>query len=360
MMNKELIDITIENENKLVVTYEAAKEDAEYAFYLMQDNEAIEKIYYSENPKAEFLLASYGKYRVKVFERIKGDAIESIVSDSVRGGKVKKKYRGPKEAVVKAENVTKKFRLYKKTSDKLKSLFSLSKNAEYHLALKNVSFEALNGEVIGIIGVNGSGKSTLSNLLAGITIPTEGTLEIKGKALMLAVGTGMNPQLTGFENIKFKCLMMGFDEAQIKEITPAIIEFAEIGKFIHQPMKTYSSGMKARLGFAISINADPDILIIDEALSVGDERFTQRCLDKIQEFVERGKTIFFVSHSAGQMKKFCTKAIWLHEGRMMQYGDIDLVINEYQQFLKILKDYKNDIAPDLDARIKYRLYAIKY
>jgi len=358
-MNKDLIEVKIENENNLLVSYNDPKDDALYAFYLLFEREIIERVSYSENAEAEFRLEMDGKYKVKIYERKEGEPVETIFTEPVLIFR-DKAYKGPKEVVVDAKNITKKFRLYKKTSDKLKSLFSTGKNAEYHLALKNVSFEALNGEVIGIIGVNGSGKSTLSNLLAGITVPSEGTLDVKGKALMLAVGTGMNPQLTGLENIKFKCLMMGLTEAKIKEITPAIIEFAEIGKFINQPMKTYSSGMKARLGFAISANVDPDILIIDEALSVGDERFTQRCLDRIQDFVEKGKTIFFVSHSAGQVRKFCTKAIWLHEGRMMQYGEISLVINEYQQFLNILKDYKKYIAPDLQTRIKYKLYAIKY
>jgi len=359
-MNKDKIDVKIENGNNMTVSYTAPKDDALYAFYLLLDKEIIERASYSEIAEAEFQLEIGGKYKVKIYERKEGEPVETIFTDPVFVRISKKKYKGPREVVVEARNVTKKFRLYKKTSDKLKSLFSFNKNVEYHLALKNISFEALNGEVIGIIGVNGSGKSTLSNLLAGISTPTEGILDVKGKALMLGVGTGMNSNLTGLENIKFKCLMMGLSEAEIKEITPAIIEFAELGKFIDQPMKAYSSGMKARLGFAISANVDPDILIIDEALSVGDERFTQRCLDKIQEFVQKGKTIFFVSHSASQMRKFCSKAIWLHEGRMMQYGEISLVIDEYQQFLKILKDYKRDIAPDLRTRIKYRIYAIKY
>jgi len=341
-MNKDLIDVRLEDEDKLVVFYAAEQKKARYAFRLVLEKEVIAKRTYSRSKKAEFILEKQGNYTVKIFEKQVEKEVETIITEPIYfdalGSTEKKLYKGTQEVVIKAENITKKYKLYKKTSDKLKSLFSLTKNIEYHLALKNISFEIQNGEVIGIIGVNGSGKSTLSNLLAGITIPTEGSLEVKGKALMLAVGAGMNPHLTGLENIKFKCLMMGFDEAQIKKITPAIIEFAELGKFINQPMKTYSSGMKSRLGFAISVNADPDILILDEALSVGDARFTQRCLDKIQEFVEKGKTIFFVSHSAGQMRQFCTKAIWLHEGEMMLYDDIDLVVNEYQQFIKNLKE----------------------
>jgi len=362
-MNKDLIDIRIEDENKLVVLYDGQQklhEDQKtprYAFRLFLEKEMVAKKPYSQHTKAEFVLEEQGEYRVKIFEKKVDREVQKITTDPVFFGalsEVTKTYKGLKEVVVKAENVTKKFRLYKKTSDIIKSLFSFNKNIEYHVALKNVSFEVKNGEVIGIIGVNGSGKTTLSNLLAGITIPTEGSLEVKGKALMLAVGTGMNSQLTGLENIKFKCLMMGLEEAKIKEITPAIIEFADIGIFIDQPVKTYSSGMRSRLGFAISVNVDPDILIVDEALAVGDARFTERCFGKIQEFVEKGKTIFFISHSAGQMRRFCTKAIWLHDGRIMKYDDIDLVVDEYKQFLRdCSEDNKKSSELSLHLRIKY-------
>jgi len=160
-MKRYWIDIKIENENELVVSYNDAKEDTEYAFYLLWGKEVIKKIPYSEDLKAEFHLAEYGEYRVKIYEQKKRQPIERILTDSVFVGKPKKTYKGTKEVVIKAENVTKKYRLYKKTSDRLKSLFSLNKNIEYHLALKNISFEVQNGEVIGIIWVNGSGKSTL-------------------------------------------------------------------------------------------------------------------------------------------------------------------------------------------------------
>ena len=363
-MNKNLVDVRIEDKNKLVVFYDGQKKSREdeiktsYAFRLFLEKEMVAKKPYSRRSKAEFILEERGEYKVRVFERRTGQEVQTFFTEPIFFGimdEMKKTYKGPREVVVQAKNISKKFRLYSKTSDKIKSLFNFSRNVEYHLALDNVSFEVLNGEVIGIVGVNGSGKTTLSNLLAGITIPSKGSLEVKGKALMLAVGTGMNTQLTGLENIKFKCLMMGLDEAKIKEITPAIIEFADIGKFIYQPVKTYSSGMRSRLGFAISANVDPDILIVDEALSVGDARFTQRCLDKIQEFVVKGKTIFFVSHSAGQMRKFCTKAIWLHEGRMMKFDDINVVVEEYKQFLKDCNE-SNKSSLSLRMKIKYGIY----
>jgi len=356
-MIKDLIDIKIEDENKLMVSCEAQNE-TRYAFRLFLEKQMIAKKSYSQSAKAEFVLESHGEYKVKVYEKKAEGIVHKTTTDPIIFGILngaKKTYTGRKEVVIKANNVTKKFKLYKRNSDKIKSLFSFNKNIEYHTALQNISFEVQNGEVIGIIGVNGSGKTTLSNLLAGITIPTEGTLEVKGKALMLAVGTGMNNQLTGLENIKFKCLMMGLDEARIKKITPAIIEFADIGKFIEQPVKTYSSGMRSRLGFAISVNVNPDILIVDEALSVGDARFTERCLDKIQDFVEKGKTIFFVSHSAGQMRRFCTKAVWLHEGRMLRYDDIDLVVDEYKQFLRECSENSKS-SLSLSQKIKYGIY----
>lgn len=234
---------------------------------------------------------------------------------------------------VRFKNVSKQFKLYTSNSQKIMELFNLRKKGEFHRALRHISFEVEDGDVVGIIGLNGSGKSTLSNLLAGVTIPTEGEVEINGTSALIAISSGLNSQLTGMDNIELKGLMMGLSRQQIKEITPKVIEFAELGKFIHQPVKVYSSGMKARLGFAISIHIDPAILVIDEALSVGDQTFTKKCLDKVNEFKAKGKTIFFISHSLSQVKSFCTKAIWLHYGELKAYGDIDDVLGRYKQFL---------------------------
>lgn len=235
---------------------------------------------------------------------------------------------------VKLEHVTKKYKMYNKPSDKLKDLFFRSGDGEYHYALNNVSFEVPEGEIVGIVGLNGSGKSTLSNLIAGVTMPNKGTVDIKGTAALIAISSGLNGQLTGLENIELKGLMMGLSKEKIKRIIPQVIEFADIGKFIYQPVKTYSSGMKSRLGFAISIHIDPDILVIDEALSVGDQTFTQKCLDKMNEFKERGKTIFFISHSISQVQSFCTKAIWIHYGQLREYGNVKEVVDHYSDFLK--------------------------
>ncbi|MEH7585837.1 teichoic acids export ABC transporter ATP-binding subunit TagH [Priestia megaterium] len=235
---------------------------------------------------------------------------------------------------VKFQQVTKKYKMYNKQIEKVKDLFWNRGKGEYHYALNNISFAVDEGEIVGVIGLNGSGKSTLSNLIAGVTMPNEGTVDIKGSASLIAIGAGLNNKLTGLENIELKGLMMGLTKKQIQEITPKVIEFADIGKFINQPVKTYSSGMKSRLGFAISVNIDPDILVIDEALSVGDQTFTNKCLEKMNEFKENGKTIFFISHSLSQVKSFCTKALWIHYGHVKEYGDINEVADQYGQFLK--------------------------
>ncbi|MET1181414.1 teichoic acids export ABC transporter ATP-binding subunit TagH [Peribacillus simplex] len=238
------------------------------------------------------------------------------------------------EKSVIVKDITKKYKLYNKNSEKLLDLLLPKSYGEEYFALRNVSFEAEKGDVIGFVGVNGSGKSTLSNIIAGIIPPTDGNVQTNGKTALIAVASGLNNQLTGRENIELKMLMLGFDKNQIKELEPEIIEFSELGKFIDQPVKSYSSGMKSRLGFSISVHIDPDILIIDEALSVGDKNFAEKCLEKMNEFKEKGKTMFFVSHSIGQMKKFCQKALWLEYGELKAYGAMNEVMPQYEAFLK--------------------------
>ncbi|MYL20117.1 teichoic acids export ABC transporter ATP-binding subunit TagH [Halobacillus litoralis] len=238
---------------------------------------------------------------------------------------------------VKLQNVTKKYKMHSKNSEKLKSLLSSKSDGDDFYAVKNVSFEAYKGDVIGIIGVNGSGKSTISNLIADVTAPTTGLVKVKGEVSLIAVSAGLNKELTGRENIELKCLMMGIKKDEIQRIKPDIIDFADIGNFIDMPVKKYSSGMKSRLGFAISISVDPDVLVIDEALSVGDQTFADKCLDKLNEFKENGKTIFFVSHSAAQVKKFCTKALWLEHGTVRDHGELEDVLPKYQEFISTYK-----------------------
>ncbi|KAF0819024.1 Teichoic acid export ATP-binding protein TagH [Bacillus sp. ZZV12-4809] len=241
------------------------------------------------------------------------------------------------EKSVIVKNVTKKYKLYTKTSERLLDILLPKSYGEDFYALRDVSFEAEKGDIVGFVGVNGSGKSTLSNIISGVVPPTSGTVEIKGQAALISVSAGLNNQLTGRENIELKCLMLGFSKKEIKEMEPSIIDFSEIGKFIDQPVKSYSSGMRSRLGFSISIHINPDVLIIDEALSVGDKAFAEKCLDKMNEFKKRGKTMFFVSHSIGQMKEFCEKAVWLEFGQIKMEGNINEVIPAYEKFLKEYK-----------------------
>ncbi|MEK6459841.1 teichoic acids export ABC transporter ATP-binding subunit TagH [Heyndrickxia faecalis] len=243
---------------------------------------------------------------------------------------------------VRFKNVSKKYKMYRSNSEKILDIILPGGYGDDFYALQNISFEASTGDVIGVIGVNGAGKSTLSNLITGIIPPTTGTIDLDGETSLIAINSGLNNELSGLENIELKCLMLGFTKKQIKELTPQIIEFADIGQFIDQPVKKYSSGMKSRLGFAISVNVDPDILVIDEALSVGDQTFADKCFEKMNEFKDAGKTIFFISHSMGQVKKFCEKAMWLEAGEIKQYGAIDDVLPNYEKFLKEFKSWPKE------------------
>lgn len=233
------------------------------------------------------------------------------------------------------KNVYKAFDMFEKRSQKILNLLSLKKGGmKQFMALKDVSFEVFEGETVGIIGLNGSGKSTVSNILGGVLQPSDGEVMINGKSSLIAIAAGLNNNLSGLDNIELKCIMHGLTKEQVKELTPSIIEFADIGDYIYQPVKGYSSGMKSRLGFAISVHTDPDILIIDEALSVGDSTFTQKCLNKMKEFQKEGKTIFFISHSAGQMRTFCDRIIWMHYGEVKEIGGSQEIVDHYMEFTK--------------------------
>ncbi|MGM8213612.1 teichoic acids export ABC transporter ATP-binding subunit TagH [Virgibacillus sp. W0430] len=249
------------------------------------------------------------------------------------------------------KNIVKKYKLYNGTKERLLDLITPKKYGEDFYALSNVSLEVEKGETLGFIGINGSGKSTLSNIIAGIVPESSGYVEVNGKTSLIAVSAGLKETLTGRDNIELKCLMLGFSKAEIKKMEPEIIEYSELGKFIDQPVKSYSSGMKSRLGFAITININPDILIIDEALSVGDKAFAEKCLEEMKEFRKEGKTMIFVSHSLGQMKKFCDKIVWLEYGMVKEFGRAEEVLPMYENFIKKWKkmskkekgDYKSSM-----------------
>jgi lipopolysaccharide transport system ATP-binding protein len=200
-------------------------------------------------------------------------------------------------------------------------------------ALKDVSFQLKRGESIGILGRNGSGKSTLLKILNGTIKPTSGRAEIYGKIQLLALGVGFNPLLTGEENIKIACALNGFSENQVKKKYDQILEFSELAEFINAPVKNYSSGMYARLGFSVAIHVDPQILLVDEALAVGDLPFVAKCLRKIDEFREKGGTMVLVSHSGYTVRRNCSKAIWIDKGHVRMQGDMGDVCSAYEDFI---------------------------
>lgn len=256
---------------------------------------------------------------------------------------------------ISVKDVSKCYKIFDRPQDRLKQSFV--KNKKYYKefwALKNVSFDVLRGQTVGIIGRNGSGKSTILQIIANTLKPTSGEVTINGRvAALLELGSGFNPDFTGRENIIMNCTIMGLNSAEIQERIPLIEEFAEIGDFINQPVKLYSSGMYVRLAFACAINVDPDILVIDEALAVGDMRFQLKCMDKIKSFQKEGKTILFVSHDSYSIRNICDEAIWMMDGQIYRRGDAKVIIEEYQDYMKA----DNEILVQNDI---YDLTAEKY
>jgi ABC-type polysaccharide/polyol phosphate transport system ATPase subunit len=228
--------------------------------------------------------------------------------------------------------VSKSYPIYHAPSDRLKELLTFQR-ARFHedfWALRDVTFNVKRGETFCIVGENGSGKSTLLQVVAGILAPTSGTARVSGRvSALLELGSGFNPEFSGKENVYLNAAILGFSSAQVDRIYPKIAAFAEIGDFINQPVKTYSSGMVVRLAFAVAIHVEPEILIVDEALAVGDIYFRQRCLRKVHELRELGTTILFVSHSAGDVKAIGDRAMWLDHGRVKRIGEAGMVVGEY-------------------------------
>lgn len=237
---------------------------------------------------------------------------------------------------IQVDDVSKVYRLYDKPMDRLKESLGLSraKKSKEHYALHNVSFDVKQGECVGIIGTNGSGKSTILKIITGVLNPTSGNIRINGRiSALLELGAGFNMEYTGIENIYLNGSMIGFSREEIDAKMEDILSFADIGDFVYQPVKTYSSGMFVRLAFAVAINIDPEILIVDEALSVGDVFFQVKCFKKFEEFKESGKTILIVSHDLSSISKYCDRVILLNKGNKLAEGKPKKIVDIYKKLL---------------------------
>ncbi len=237
-----------------------------------------------------------------------------------------------KETVISVENVTKSFNIYydKANTIKEKLLFFKRNRKEKHVVLENINLEIKKGEVVGLIGTNGSGKSTLLKLMTKIIYPNTGKITTKGKLTsLLELGAGFHPDFSGRENIYFNASIFGLTKKEIDARVNDIIEFSELGEFIDNPVRTYSSGMYMRLAFSVAINVNAEILLIDEILSVGDQHFQDKCFDKMRSLKEEGKTMVFVTHSMHSVEQLCTRAVWLCDGHIKMDGDTKTVVEAY-------------------------------
>jgi len=244
--------------------------------------------------------------------------------------------------MIEVRNISKTFKIYHKPIDILKEFIMRKPYHTEYKALKDISFSLDKGEVLGILGPNGSGKSTLLKILNGIILPDSGEIIKKGKITgLLELGTGFNYDLTGEENIYFNGMLIGMTKEEIEAKKDDIIKFSELGDFIKEPIKIYSSGMIVRLAFSIAIHSNPDVFLIDEALSVGDAHFQQKCYKKIKDFVKNGGSIIFVSHDINAVKLICNKAILIYKGEMLDSGEPNKVINSYYQLLAVLNQEEN-------------------
>ncbi|MBL5824651.1 ABC transporter ATP-binding protein [Serratia fonticola] len=242
--------------------------------------------------------------------------------------------------VIEFKNVTKRYPLYHHIGSGIKELIFNPRRAlslltgRSYLAIDDISFQVKKGESVALIGRNGAGKSTSLGLVAGVMRPSSGTVSVTGRvASMLELGGGFHPELTGRENIRLNAILLGLRRKELKERLDKIIEFSELGDFIDEPIRVYSSGMLAKLGFSVITQVDPDILIIDEVLAVGDISFQRKCLKTIDEFKKKGVTILFVSHNLADVEKVCDKVIWIENHKMREMGDAQLVISHYKEVM---------------------------
>ena len=239
------------------------------------------------------------------------------------------------DIAIQLKNVTKVYRLCKSEKARLRTFLRKNTSVELKHAINDVSLTIRRGEAVALFGRNGAGKSTILKMITGVAFPTTGRIRVNGRvSALLELGAGFDPELTGRENIYFRGEVQGIKTEEIKRIEGDIIKFADLGSYIDQPIRTYSSGMKARLGFAINANIRPDILIVDEALSVGDQRFRAKCRAKVNEIMESGVTFLFVTHSVSEAKLFCKRGIVLRHGRVVFDGDVNEAAAYYEDMIK--------------------------
>lgn len=252
------------------------------------------------------------------------------------------------QPVIQARNLSKSYRLYGNPYDRLLEKMPWSKGPRYKEvhALQDVSFDVGHGECVGLVGTNGAGKSTLLKVLSGTTFPTAGSYTVNGRVTsLLELGAGFHLSFTGRENIFMNAAMMGFSRKEAQRKYQEIVDFSELGDFINAPIRTYSSGMQARLGFSVAVATEPDLLIIDEILAVGDMNFRRKCVDKIWEYKKKGKSMFFCSHSLYDVRQICERAIWLRNGRVQMLADAVTITNEYATYENKLAAGAGDPSP---------------
>lgn len=253
------------------------------------------------------------------------------------------------EVAISVNNVSKMYKLYDNPMDRLKESLGLSRKKKYkeYYALNDVSFQVHKGETVGIIGTNGSGKSTILKIITGVLNPTQGQVVVDGRiSALLELGAGFNGEYSGIENVYLNGTMIGFSREEIDAKLQDILDFADIGDFVNQPVKTYSSGMFVRLAFAVAINIEPEILIVDEALSVGDVFFQAKCYRKFEEFKEMGKTILFVSHDLSSIGKYCDRVVLLNKGKKLAEGDAKEMVNLYRRVLVNQYEEPEEVAKE--------------
>ena len=269
----------------------------------------------------------------------------------MKSGKVRAMDNQERKPAITVKDLKKVYKLYDKPSDRFKEAFGLTrKKAKEHYALNGVSLEILQGETVGIIGTNGSGKSTILKIITGVLSPTSGKVNVSGRiSALLELGAGFNMEYNGIENVYLNGTMMGFSQKEIDAKLPEILKFADIGDYVYQPVKTYSSGMFVRLAFAVAINIDPEILIVDEALSVGDVFFQAKCYHKFEEFKKMGKTIVFVSHDLSSISKYCDRVYLLNQGNLLGEGSPKEMIDAFKRVL--VGQYEIHDKEDMDIHI---------